>query len=115
MNNEIDLALATRESLLDLIGRQHALIEEQQGLIVRLQRRVEELERKVKPGGPKGMPGLKPKSSTRPSQPRKPRKPRRHGFGRVRMAATHWVDHALESCPHCGNALTGGGCSALGK
>ena len=112
MNHEIELAGATREDLLDLIGRQHALIEEQQALIVQLQRRVEELERKVKPGGPKGMPGLKSQSSKKPSQPgnlRKPRKPRRHGFGRVRMVPTHWVDHALESCPHCGTALTGGG------
>ena len=108
MNHDIDLDTASRESLLALIGRQHGLIEEQQALIVQLQRRVEDLERKAGPGGPKGMPGNKPQSQQKSDQPKEPRKTRRQGFGRQRMTPTRWVDHALENCPDCGATLTGG-------
>ena len=75
MNFDIDLDSASRESLLVLISRQHALIEEQQSLILQLQRRIEDLEGKVKPGGPRGMPGLKPKGDSKPTRPKGPRKP----------------------------------------
>ena len=75
-------------------------------------RRIETLEGKAKPGGLRGMPGVKPKSGQRPSRekgPEKgPRKPRPHGFSRQRMTPTHQVEHVLESCPECGAGLTGG-------
>ena len=62
------------------------------------------------------MPGIKPKSSQRPSKdpgPEKgaeksPRKSRPHGFARQRMTPTRRVEHVLESCPECGSGLTGG-------
>ena len=67
-----DLNAAPREALL-------AIISQQQNTIAQLQRRIESLEGKAKPGGLRGMPGVKPKSGQRPSQGR--RKGRRKGPG----------------------------------
>ena len=127
MDTGLDLTTAPREALLAVIARQQAVIDQ-------LQRRIETLEGEAKPGGPKGMPGIKPKSgrqqTPREKGPREkgprekgprekgprekgPRKPRPHGFARLRMTPTHRVEHALESCPECGTGLAGG--SAPGK
>ena len=95
---ELDLSTASREVLLAIIARQQAVIDQ-------LQRRIETLEGKAKAGGPRGMPGLKPKADRKPAQPRKPR---RHGFSRQRMTPTRRVEHALDSCPECGAGLAGG-------
>ena len=105
MDTNPDLNAAPREALL-------AIISQQQNTIAQLQRRIETLEGKAKPGGLRGMPGVKPKSGQRPSRekgPEKgPRKPRPHGFSRQRMTPTHQVEHVLESCPECGAGLAGG-------
>ena len=101
MDTSLDLTAAPREALL-------AIIAQQQNTIAQLQRRIEALEGKAKPGGPKGMPGIKPKSGRRPTQDKGPRKPRPHGFARQRMTPTHRVAHATESCPDCGTQLSGG-------
>ena len=66
MERELDLTTASREVLLAIIAK--------------LQQRIETLEGKAKPGGPRGMPGLKPKADRKPAQPRGPKRPRRHGF-----------------------------------
>ena len=102
----LDLNTASREVLL-------AAIAQQQAVIAQLQQRIEVLEGKAKPGGPQGMPGIKPSSGQRP--PRKegqrkegPRKPRPHGFARPRLTPTHQVEHRVESCPECGTGLAGG-------
>ena len=81
MQRELDLTTASREVLLAIIAK--------------LQQRIETLEGKAKPGGPRGMPGLKPKADRKPAQPRGPRRPRRHGFSRQRMTPTRRVEHAL--------------------
>ena len=94
MERELDLSTASREVLLAIIAE--------------LQQRIETLEGKAKAGGPRGMPGLKPKADRKPAQPREPRKPRRHGFSRQRMTPTRRVEHALDSCPECGTGLAGG-------
>ena len=107
MDTGLDLTTAPREALLAVIARQQAVIDQ-------LQRRIETLEGEAKAGGPKGMPGIKPKSgrqqTPREKGPREkgPRKPRPHGFARLRMTPTHRVEHALESCPECGTGLAGG-------
>ena len=90
-----------------LIAQLQAVVQEQQNVIAQLQRRIEILEGEAKPGGPKGMPGIKPKSG-RQQTPREqgPRKPRPHGFARRRTTPTHRVEHALESCPQCGTDLS---------
>ena len=108
MDTDIDLSVMPREDLLALIAQLQAVVQEQQTVIAQLQRRIETLEGKAKPGGPKGMPGIKPKSGRRPPQDKGPRKPRPHGFARQRMTPTHRVEHALESCPQCGAGLSGG-------
>jgi transposase len=75
-----------------------------------LRTRVLELEgelEKLKKGGPRGMPGLKPAEPVSPAEA-KPRKRRARGAGRVRSAPTRSVVHAAERCPDCGTALSGG-------
>ena len=103
MAKDSALTGASRETLLEVIAQQQALI-------VRLQRRVELLEGKAKPGGSQGMPGLKSKGKAGggPAKSPGPRKPRPHGFARRRMAPTRRVEHALETCPGCGAGLAGG-------
>ena len=116
MDADIDLNTVSRDALIAIGARQQATILEQQALIqdhqatiAQLQRRIEALEGKAKPGGPKGMPGIKPKSG-RQQTPREkgPRKPRPHGFARQRMTPTHRVAHAMENCPDYGTRLSGG-------
>ena len=101
MDARIDLDAASRDELI-------ALIVQQQAVIGRLERRIAQLEDKAKPGGPSGMPGLKPRSSPKSPAPQQSRKPRPHGFSRRRMAPTHRVEHGVESCPDCGTPLSGG-------
>ena len=108
MDASIDLNTASRDALIAIAARQQAAILEQQAVIAQLQRRIEALEGKAKPGGPRGMPGIKLKSGRRPPQDPGPRKPRSHGFARRRMTPTHRVAHAMESCPDCGTRLSGG-------
>ena len=115
MEREVDLTTAPHEVLLAVIAQQQAAILElqttvttQQAIIAKLQQRIETLEGKAQPGGPRGMPGLKPKADRKPAQPRGPRGPRRHGFSRQRMTLTRRVEHALDSCPECGTGLAGG-------
>ena len=100
MDTELDLTRASREALL-------ALIAEQKAMIAQLQQRTAELEARLNARSSPGMPGNKPSSRSRP--PRKGvRKRRDHGFARVRMAPTQWVEHAVEACPDCGTHLAGG-------
>ena len=98
VRTEPDLNSASRKILL-------AIIAEQQTVIIELQRRIEELERR---GPPRGMPGNK----HTPKRPRpegtEPRKKRTEGFARRRMKPTRQVVHALDSCPECGTGMTGG-------
>lgn len=75
-----------------------------------LRARVLELEgelAKLKKGGPRGMPGLKPDEPVAPGEA-KPRKRRQRGAGRARSAPTRSEVHAAERCPECGTALSGG-------
>ena len=115
MDTSLDLTAAPRKVLLAFIARQQAFnlelqttVVEQQAVIIKLQRRIESLEGKAKPGGPTRMPGIKPKSGQGPPEDKGPRKPRPHGFARQRMTPTHRVEHALESCSECGSGLAGG-------
>ena len=115
MDMSLDLTAVPREVLLATIAQQQAAILElqttvttQQAVIAKLQQRIETLEGKAQPGGPRGMPGLKPKADRKPAQPRGPKRPRRHGFSRQRMTPTRRVEHALDSCPECGSGLAGG-------
>lgn len=96
---DIELDTADRETLLALIAKQRATIDQ-------LRRRVDALEARLSTRG-KGMPGNKPSSSQQ--QPEKPpRKNRGSGFGRMRMTPTKQVVHALDVCPDCGTHLSGG-------
>jgi len=75
-----------------------------------LRTRVLELEgelAKLKKGGPRGMPGLKPDEPVAQAEA-KPRQRRERGVGRARSAPTRSVVHAAERCPDCGTELSGG-------
>ena len=108
MDTEINLTTASRDVLIAIIVQQQAVIAELQVMIVRLERRVAELEGQAKPGDPLRMPGLKAKSVRKPPAQQQPRKQRRHGFARPRMTPTHRVEHVMENCPDCGAHLSGG-------
>ena len=101
MDPEIDLSTADHDVLITIMARQQAIIE-------RLEKRIAQLEGQAKPGGSRGMPGLKPQASRIPAQPKRPRKRRPHGFARRRMTPTRRVEHVVECCPDCGTQLSGG-------
>ena len=107
MDKELDLATASRETLLALIAELQATITQQKATIAQLQGRTAALEARLNSRGTPGMPGNKP--SSRPGPPQKEgRKRRTHGFARVRMTPTQRVEHAVEVCPDCGTHLAGG-------
>ena len=128
MDAPLDLYRASREELIALVLRQRERIADlereqtrvrgelatQQAAIVALQERVGALVAALDPpdGGaaparPTAMPGLKPGKDRRARRPH-PRRRRAHGFGRPRMRPTARQVHAVDRCPHCGEAPRGG-------
>lgn len=105
----------THAELVELVVRQSQLVDqlqasvaEQQGLVATLEARVRELEEQRDRDDPtKRMPGLKPAATPR-RRKAGPRKRREHGFSRVRGVPTERVAHAVEQCPQCATALSGG-------
>ncbi len=99
-----------------------AVVAEQRATITRLEETVTQLTQRIgellavieggstPPGGAgasHGMPGLKP--ATRAARPPKqPRKGRQQQYVRQRAEPTERIVHAVETCPTCGRALTGG-------
>jgi transposase len=105
---------ASRGELIRIIEQQQAIIAEQraviaqvQATVVRLERRIQDLEGRPVGAAPSGVPGTKAESAA-PDRPRKPRKPRARGYARRRSAPDERVEHRLERCPDCGDALAGG-------
>jgi hypothetical protein len=99
----VDLATASREELIHLIGQLLSRIEA-------LEARISELEGQQKPP-PDALGEQKPPSwvkANRPARPRKERKKRAHGFARRGEEPTHRIEHALAHCPHCQVPLVGG-------
>lgn len=103
----VKLEEASREELLALIRQQQQVIGALRETVARLEGRVQELEQRLGPGGPHGMPGLKP-AAAKPARPKRARKQRRQNFARLRATPTEQVVHALAACPRCGKALVGG-------
>ena len=101
MEKEFDLRIADRDTLIAIIIRQQAMIDQ-------LEKRIAQLEGQAKSKGSGRMPGLKSKADPKPAQPRKPRKRRSHGFARTRMTPTQRVEHVVERCPDCATQLSGG-------
>ena len=69
METESDLRTADRDTLIALIVQQRDLIIRQQALIESLEKRVAQLEGRVKSKGSARMPGLKPKADGKTDQP----------------------------------------------
>ena len=100
MGMQPDLRTASRETLLAVIASQQAAIDE-------LKRRLSDLEGRASPR-PRGMPGNKVAPKRRqPKQP-KQRKKRERGYARKKAQPTRQEFHALDHCPDCGTAMTGG-------
>ena len=103
MKLPVNLAGASREELIEIIGQLISLIEAQET-------RIAELEGQQKPLDA-GLRERKPPSwvkANRPDRPRKERQKRTHGFARRREEPTHRVEHATANCPDCGTMLRGG-------
>ena len=103
MGLSVDLATASREDLIHLIGQ---LLSR----IAALEARIAELEGQEKPP-PDASGEQKPPSwvkANRPARPGKERKNRVHGFARRREEPTHRVEHAMANCPDCHMPLLSG-------
>ena len=111
MNLPVDLAAASREELIEVVGQLLSYIGT-------LEARIAELEGQAKPPTDGLKPGLKPglKQGTppawvkanRPARAKKERRKRTHGFARRREEPTHKVEHVTASCPDCQAPLQGG-------
>lgn len=120
----LDLYHATRDDLVRLILAQQDLLAAQERRLAALEAQAAEArttivqltERLGALAGrngddplarpPSGMPGLK--ATEPPARERRPRRQRARGAGRLRMAPTARVAHALAACPNCGAPLAGG-------
>ena len=94
MKLPVNLAGASREELIEIIGQLISLIEAQEA-------RIAELEGQQKPLDA-GLKERKPPSwakANRPARSKKEGKKRTHGFVRRREEPTHRVEHATASCP----------------
>ena len=109
MNLPVDLAAASREELIEVVGQ---LL----GYIGALEARIAELEGQAKPptDGKAPTDGMKPGTppawvkANRPARTRQERRKRAHGFARRREEPTHRVEHATAGCPDCQLPLRGG-------
>ena len=111
MNLPVDLAAASREELIEVVGQLLSYIGT-------LEARIAELEGQAKPRTDGMKPGMKPgmKQETppawvkanRPARAKKERRKRTHGFARRREEPTHKVEHVTASCPDCQVPLQGG-------
>ena len=104
MSLPVDLAAASREELMAVVGQLLSYAGA-------LEARIKELEGQRKPptGGVK--PGTPPAwvKANRPARSKQQeRKKRTHGFARRREEPTHRVEHATASCPDCQVPLQGG-------
>ena len=103
MELPVDLATASREELLHLVGRLLSHIEA-------LEARIAELEGQQRLP-PEGLGEKKAPSwvkANRPVRPKTERKKRVHGFARRREEPTHRMEHAMATCPQCQVPLVGG-------
>ena len=103
MDRDVNLGRASREELIQLVGRLLDHVEA-------LEARISELEGRQKPPTEEGKERKPPSwvKANRPDRPRKERQKRTHGFARRREEPTHRVEHATASCPDCGTMLRGG-------
>ena len=107
MNLPVDLAAASREELIEVVGQLLSYIGT-------LEARIAELEGQAKPPTDGLKPGLKQGTppawvkANRPARAKKERRKRTHGFARRREEPTHKVEHVTASCPDCQAPLQGG-------
>ncbi len=85
-----------------------AIILELREIILAQQKRIEELEAKLSSGSGSVKTAPEWAKPNRKERRAAERKKRKQSFARRRETATRIVEHALEQCPDCGRALTGG-------
>jgi transposase len=97
--------LATHRMLLAGLTEQNTLLRQQVGA---LQQENARLRGTALAPAPEPVPAFKPATTERTPKTRKKRAPE-HNHGRLKLErATHWVNHAAEQCPQCGEHLTDG-------
>ena len=103
MNLPVDLAAASREEWIEIVGQLLSYI-------VTLEARIAELEGRQKPPTDGMKPGTPPAwvKANRSARPKEERKKRTHGFARCWEEPTHRVEHAMASCPGCQAPIQGG-------
>ncbi len=106
MSLPVDLAAATREELIEVVGQLLSYIGTLEARVAELEGQAKPPSDGMKPDGmkPEGMkPGTPPAwvKANRPARPRQERRKRTHGFARRRAKPTHRVEHATASCPDC--------------
>lgn len=108
--NELDLGIASRETLLALLAELQAALIQRDGTIAELLKRISVLEHLLSSNRGAGMPGNKSEATRAkpPAKEPKERKKRAHGFGRPRLPPTKTVQHAVAQCPECQTPLAGG-------
>ena len=103
MDTSLDLTAAPRETLL-------AIIAQQQNTIAQLQRRIEALEGKAKPGGPqrdaRHQAQVRPPADSQGERSQEAPAPRFRPAS-ARLPPTGW-EHVLDACLQCGTGLSGG-------
>jgi transposase len=105
----------TREDLIALVLKLHETVQAQEkqiaelkAVVARQAERITELEAEVarlRGGGSSAPLNIKPSV---PKKEKGPRKKRKHSFARRALAPTQVVLHAVDECPDCGRALSGG-------
>jgi transposase len=103
-----ELACAERSVLLRIIAEQREQIAALQAQVRTLTGQVETLTARVVELEHRDPPAWAKANRAKPSEPRRRRKKREQAFVRRREEPTAVVEHAAETCPDCGTALTGG-------
>ena len=94
-----------REELITIVLELHDAVEALKDQVSALEEENEQLRSRLGGGGKEVPSWVK---ANKPERRKKERKNRGKWYGRRRETPTEIVEHALERCPDCGRALTGG-------
>ena len=101
-----DFEALSREELIALCRQLWEMNEQLRARVAALEAEIQRLKQDPPSGVTRAVPSfVKP---NRAPTPKKPKKKRPHSYVRHREEPTRIVEHAVEACPDCGRALSGG-------